>query len=99
MGVQKTGVKETSKQFRNSTILNMTGMAMLIYDFNTDPAYVATPPTGKKTCFNNRFFNSAYCRNRAGKNDCKKLRQTRGTVIVLNPKNGEVLSICCFTKL
>jgi len=88
-GVEKTGLPGL-EAVPNVKPIEYDGKGNIIYDFDTDPASAAFPPKGQKLT----LTIDSSIQQIAEKELSKMVLKThaeRGTVIVLNPKNGEIL--------
>lgn len=90
-----TGVERSGRKNLESTPdinpIEYTGKGDVIYDFNTDPAYTTSPLTGQKLTLTIDSSIQHVAESELAKM-MQKTRAERGTVIVMNPKNGEILS-------
>lgn len=87
-GVERTGSKNLEALPKVQPV-EYDGKGDVIYDFNTDPVYAAMPLTGKKL----ELTIDASIQHVAETELSKMMAKTkaeRGTVIVMNPKNGEI---------
>jgi len=87
-GVEKTGSKDL-EALPNIQPVEYDGKGDVIYDFNTDPIYAAKPLTGKKVV----LTIDSTIQHVAETELAKMMASTkaeRGTVIVMNPRNGEI---------
>jgi cell division protein FtsI (penicillin-binding protein 3) len=87
-GVEKTGSKNL-ETFPNVQPVEYDGKGDVIYDFNTDPAYAARPLTGKKLVLTIDSTIQHVAETELSK-VVAKTKAERGTVIVMNPRNGEI---------
>lgn len=89
------GVESTAMQMLISTPkinpIEYDGRGNVIYDFNTDPTYTAAPLQGKKITLTIDSTIQHLCEVELQKM-ITKTHAKRGTVIVMNPKNGEILA-------
>jgi len=88
-GVENTGSKDLEALPKINPI-EYNGKGDVIYDNNTDPAYATSPLTGEKLTLTIDTAIQHVAEIELGKM-MQKTRADRGTVIVLNPKNGEIL--------
>jgi len=88
-GVEKTA-KKNLVSFPSSSGLEKTGRGDIIYDFNTDPESVVKPVKGKKIVLTIDSAIQHVAETELAKM-VEKTKADRGTVIVMNPKNGEIL--------
>ena len=88
-GVERTGSHDLVTYPKIKPI-EYDGNGDIIYDFNTDPTYAAFPLTGEKL---NLTIDSTiqHIAETELEKMVKKTRADRGTVIVMNPRNGEIL--------
>ncbi|EKE04755.1 MAG: hypothetical protein ACD_20C00007G0016 [uncultured bacterium] len=68
-----------------------TGKGDVIYDIHTDPTYATSPLTGEKLVLTIDSSIQHIAETELSKM-MQKTKADRGTVIVLNPKNGEILA-------
>jgi cell division protein FtsI (penicillin-binding protein 3) len=87
-GVEKTGSKDL-ESLPNIQPIQYDGKGDVIYDFDTDPTYAAMPPTGKKLVLTIDASIQHVAETELAKM-IAKTKAERGTVIVMNPKNGEI---------
>lgn len=87
-GVEKTGSKKL-ESLPNVQPVQYDGRGDVIYDFDTDPAYAAMPPMGKKLVLTIDASIQHVAETELAKM-MSKTKAERGTVIVMNPKNGEI---------
>jgi len=87
-GVEKVGSKEL-EAFPHVQPVEYDGNGNVIYDFNTDPAYAAMPLTGKKLVLTIDASIQHVAETELSKM-MGKTKADRGTVIVMNPHNGEI---------
>jgi cell division protein FtsI (penicillin-binding protein 3) len=87
-GVEKTGSKDL-EALPHIQPIEYDGKGDVIYDFNTDPMYTARPLTGKKLVLTIDATIQHVAETELAKM-MGKTRAERGTVIVMNPKNGEI---------
>lgn len=88
-GVERTGGKDLTKIPKVAPV-EYNGRGEVIYDFNTDPVYATAPPTGKKVILTIDSSIQHVAETELEK-IVKKTKAERGTVIVMNPKTGEIL--------
>ena len=88
-GVESTGAKKL-EAFPKIKPIEYDGRGDIIYDFNTDPTYAAFPLIGKRVMLTIDTAIQHVAETELSKM-MQKTKADRGTVIVLNPKNGEVL--------
>ncbi|MFH0702144.1 MAG: penicillin-binding protein 2 [bacterium] len=88
-GVEKTGSSDL-ETIPNIQPVEYDGKGNIIYDFHTDPNYVAFPLKGEKLVLTIDSSIQHVAETELSKM-MKKTKAERGTVIVLNPKNGEIL--------
>ncbi len=89
-GVEKTASKNLA-ELPELKPIEYDGRGNVIYDFNTDPNKVTFPPTGKKLVLtiDSTLQHVAETELKKG---IKRTKAERGSVIILNPKNGDVLA-------
>lgn len=89
------GVESTKMDYLtelpNIKPIEYDGKGNVIYDFNTDPAYATFPLTGKKLILTIDSSIQHVAETELSKM-MEKTKADRGTVIALNPKNGEILA-------
>lgn len=88
-GVEKTGLDELAKIPKVNPV-EYNGRGEVIYDFNTDPAVTTSPLTGKKVVLTIDSTIQHIAETELSKM-VAKTKAERGTVIVMNPRNGEIL--------
>ena len=88
-GVEKTGSKNLEK-LPNVKPFEYDGKGNIIYDFNTDPVYTTSPLRGEKLTLTIDSVIQHIAESELLKM-MKKTKAERGSVIVLNPKSGEIL--------
>ena len=88
-GVERTG-SHNLVTFPKMKPIEYDGNGDIIYDFNTDPSYVAFPVTGQKLTLTIDSTIQHIAETELAKM-VTKTKADRGTVIVMNPKNGEIL--------
>lgn len=93
-GVEKTGSKDL-EAIPSIKPIQYDGKGDVIYDEDTDPRYTALPLKGQKLCLT---IDSAIQHSAEIQLDkaAKKYHAERGTVIVMNPKNGEILGFAVY---
>ncbi len=89
-GVEKTASKNLEEMPEVKPI-EYDGRGNVIYDVNTDPKRVTFPPTGKKLVLTIDSTLQHLAETELEKG-LKKTKAERGTVIILNPKNGDILA-------
>ncbi|MDD3013784.1 MAG: penicillin-binding protein 2 [Candidatus Gastranaerophilales bacterium] len=87
-GVEKTGSKDL-EDLPNIQPVEYDGKGGVIYDFNTDPKYAAMPLTGKKLVLTIDASIQHVAETELSKM-MVKTKAERGSVIVMNPKTGEI---------
>lgn len=88
-GVEETGSKDL-ETFPNNEPIELDGRGHVIYTNNTDPSYAVTPPKGEKITLTIDSNIQHIAETELAKM-ITKTRADRGTVIIINPKNGEIL--------
>ncbi len=89
-GVENTGAKDL-EAVPKSPIPEYDGRGNVIYDFNTNPNFVAFPPKGNKLVLTIDSIIQHIAETELDKM-IAKTNAERGTVIVMNPRNGEILA-------
>ncbi|OGH96872.1 MAG: hypothetical protein A2104_07280 [Candidatus Melainabacteria bacterium GWF2_32_7] len=89
-GVERTG-SHGLESLPEIKPVEYTGKGDVIYDINTDPAFATAPLTGEKLVLTIDSSIQHVAETELLKM-MQKTRADRGTVIVLNPKNGEILA-------
>lgn len=89
-GVEKTGSHGLENLPKIQSV-EYNGKGDVIYDINTDPTYATSPLTGEKLVLTIDSSIQHVAETELSKM-MQKTRAERGTVIVLNPKNGELLA-------
>ncbi len=93
-GVERTGEKNLSN-LPKSNVIEYDGRGNIIYEFNTDPIKVTEPPKGSKLVLTIDSAIQHVAETELAK-IAKKTKADRGTVIVMNPKNGEILGFALY---
>lgn len=89
-GVERTGSRGL-ETLPNVKPIEYTGKGDVIYDINTDPVNVTSPLTGERLTLTIDSAIQHIAETELSKM-IKKTSAERGTVIVMNPKNGEILA-------
>ncbi len=93
-GVEFTMKKELEKVDKDIVIETTRG-GDVIYDFKTDPQKITTPTTGKTVTLTIDSAIQHVCETELLKMITEK-QALRGTVIVMNPNNGEILGYAVY---
>jgi len=87
-GVERTGSKDLEELPKVQPV-EYDGKGDVIYDFNTDPIYAALPLTGKRLVLTIDTTIQHVAETELSRM-MSKTKAERGTVIVMNPRNGEI---------
>lgn len=94
-----SGVEQIMKDHlatpEEEVLLEMTGRGSVIYDFGTDPAKITSPVVGKSVTLTIDAAIQHVCETELMKMINEKEAE-RGTVIVINPNNGEILGYAVY---
>ncbi len=93
-GVEFTMKKELEKVDKD-IVIETTRRGDVIYDFKTDPEKITTPTTGKTVTLTIDSAIQHVCETELLKMITEK-QALRGTVIVMNPNNGEILGYAVY---
>jgi cell division protein FtsI/penicillin-binding protein 2 len=83
--------KDKLEHMLNITKFNKTRDGKIIYDFTTDPAAITSTPKGENITLTIDAAIQHVCEKELAKM-VKERSALRGTVIVMNPRNGEILA-------
>jgi len=93
-GVEHTA-KDTLEVTQNNITVSRTPRGDIIYDTTTDPVLVSTPQIGKTVTLTIDSAVQHIC-ERELLNMITEKKAARGAVIVMNPKNGEILGYAVY---
>ncbi len=93
-GVEYTE-KDKLEHIENTVKFQRTQKGKIIYDFTTDPVATATNPKGQDVTLTIDAAIQHICEKELEKM-VKDKEALRGTVIVMNPKNGEILAYAVY---
>lgn len=93
-GVEYTA-KDRLEHVENEVKFQRTQKGKIIYDFTTDPVATATNPKGQDVTLTIDAAIQHVCEKEIEKM-VKEKEALRGTVIVMNPKNGEILAYAVY---
>ena len=93
-GVEYTA-KDKLEHVENTVSFQKTRDGKIIYDFTTDPVATTTNPRGESVTLTIDAAIQHVCEKEIEKMVREK-RADRGTVIVMNPKNGEILAYAVY---
>lgn len=93
-GVEYTA-KDRLEHIENTVSFQKTRDGKIIYDFTTDPIATTTNPKGEDITLTIDAAIQHICEKEISKTVIEK-RADRGTVIVMNPKNGELLAYAVY---
>ncbi len=93
-GVELTA-KDILEDTQNNITVSRTPRGDIIYDTTTDPVLAATPQVGKTVTLTIDSAIQHIC-ERALINMITEKQAARGAVIVMNPKNGEILGFAVY---
>ena len=93
-GVEYTA-KDKLEHILNTVNFQKTRDGKIIYDFTTDPVATTTNPKGESITLTIDAAIQHICEKEIEKMVTEK-RADRGTVIVMNPKNGEILAYAVY---
>ena len=93
-GVEYTA-KDKLEHIINTVSYQKTRDGKIIYDFSTDPVATTTNPKGENITLTIDAAIQHVCEKEIEKMVLEK-RADRGTVIVMNPKNGEILAYAVY---
>lgn len=93
-GVERTGHKSLVN-LPDYRPIEYDGRGNVIYDFYTDPEKITAPLTGSKLILTIDSTIQLAAETELAK-AIKKTKADKGTVIVLNPKNGEILAFAIY---
>ena len=93
-GVEYTA-KDKLEHVINSVTFQKTRDGKIIYDFTTDPVATTTNPKGENITLTIDAAIQHICEKEIEKT-VKEKNADRGTVIVMNPKNGEILAFAVY---
>ena len=93
-GVEYTA-KDKLEHVENEVKFQRTQKGKIIYDFTTDPVATATNPKGQDVTLTIDAAIQHVCEKEIEKM-VKEKEALRGTVLVMNPKNGEILAYAVY---
>mgnify|MGYP002624658946 CR=1 FL=1 len=93
-GIEYTA-KDKLEHIMNTVQFQKTRDGKIIYDFTTDPIATTTNPKGENVTLTIDAAIQHICEKEIEKMVTEK-RADRGTVIVMNPKNGEILAYAVY---
>ena len=93
-GVEYTA-KDKLEHVENEVKFQRTQKGKIIYDFTTDPVATATNPKGQDVTLTIDAAIQHVCEKEIAKMVEEK-KALRGTVLVMNPKNGEILAYAVY---
>ncbi len=93
-GVELTA-KDKLSHINNGTAIQRTPRGDVIYDAETDPVLATTPQMGETVVLTINSSIQHICETEL-KKIIKEKQALRGTVIVMNPKNGEILGYAVY---
>lgn len=93
-GIEYTA-KDKLEHVENEVKFQRTQKGKIIYDFTTDPVATATNPKGQDVTLTIDAAIQHVCEKEIEKM-VKEKEALRGTVIVMNPKNGEILAYAVY---